>query len=69
MAISGQRGRGLSGEGARKGLPAVGCVFVQRGSVDSGMLFFQRVVCALQVFFDTYQILHSKFKSELKHYH
>lgn len=24
--------------------------------------FFQRVVCALQVFFDTYQILHSKFK-------
>lgn len=44
MAISGQRGRGLSGEGAHKGLPAVGCVFVQRGSVDSGTLFFFNVL-------------------------
>ena len=33
------------------------------------VLFFQHVVCALQVFFDMYQILHNKFKNELKHYH
>lgn len=33
------------------------------------VLFFQHVVCVLQVFFDMYQILHSKFKNELKHYH
>lgn len=30
---------------------------------------FPYVVCALQVLFDMYQILHSTFKNELKHYH